>query len=82
MLGKVKKEVADQTMEYFDIMQAQSRVRNILTSNEGYKHSFLMAFNTGKVFDMCLAKVSLPKRIIDSKIFESRNVEEYEAKEM
>lgn len=82
MLGKVKKEVADQTMEYFDIMQAQSRVRNILTSNEGYKHAFLLAFNTGKVFDMCLAKVSLPKKIIDSKIFESRNVEEYEAKEI
>lgn len=82
MLGRCKKEVAGSVMQYFDLMQAQSRVMSILTGNGQYSNSFLMAFNTGKVFDMCVAKVTLPKSIIDSPMFESRKVEEYDAKDL
>lgn len=75
LLGKVNEEVADKTMDFFGLQTAKSRVVNIISGMNEYQHSFLLAFDTGKVYDMTVGKVVIPKKLVNHEIFKSRDIE-------
>lgn len=76
MLGKVKEEVARETIQFFGFNRAMGRVLNMLAEPGKYQNAFFLAFDTGKVFDMTIGRVSLPPNIINHDIFKSRDVEQ------
>lgn len=75
LLGKVNEEVADKTMDFFGLQTAKSRVVKVITGLNEYQYSFLLAFDTGKVYDMTVGKVVIPKKLVNHEIFKSRDVE-------
>lgn len=75
LLGKVKREVADRTIDFFGLETAKDRVIDVVSNVGNYEHSFLLAFDTGRVFDMTIGKVVIPPKLVKHDIFKSRDIE-------